>query len=271
MDAKAFTAFEQAAHDRIAQTYAEHFSPLTSLALEPLLEAARVAAGRRLLDVGTGPGMAAAAAYARGAQVTGVDVSPGMIALACAAHTAVTFQVAEVTALPFADGAFDTVICNFALGHFPMPEAALGECVRVLVAGGTLAFSWWDQPAHQRVQGLFREAIAELELSPPSSVPQGHDTLRYSDPEPFAALLRDAGLADVAVVGHRTKHLMPDVDTLWRAGIGGMAVTASAITTQDVTTQARVREAIARRAEAYKSPRGLEIPIAFFIGSGQNV
>ena len=35
MDAKAFTAFEQAAHDRIAQTYAEHFSPLTSLALDP--------------------------------------------------------------------------------------------------------------------------------------------------------------------------------------------------------------------------------------------
>jgi hypothetical protein len=84
-------------------------------------------------------------------------------------------------------------------------------------------------------------------------------------------LLRDAGLVDVAVVGHRTKHLMLDVDTLWRAGIGGMAVTASAITTQDVTTQARVREAIARRAEAYKSPRGLEIPIAFFIGSGQKV
>jgi ubiquinone/menaquinone biosynthesis C-methylase UbiE len=166
MDAKAFTAFERAAHDRIAQTYAEHFTPLTSLALEPLLEAARVAAGKRLLDVATGPGMAAAAAYAHGAQVTGVDVSPGMIAMARAAHTAVTFQVAEVTALPFADGVFDTVICNFGLGHFPQPDAALAECVRVLAADGTLALSWWDQPAHQRVQGLFREAIAELGLSP---------------------------------------------------------------------------------------------------------
>jgi SAM-dependent methyltransferase len=269
LDAKAFTAFERAAHDRIAETYAEHFSPLTSLALEPLLDAARISAGKRLLDVATGPGVAAAAALARGAQVTGVDVSSGMIALAGTAHTAVTFQVAEVMALPFADGAFDTVICNFALGHFPEPEAALAECVRVLVAGGTLAFSWWDHPARQRVQGLFREAIAELGLSPPASVPQGHDTLRYSDPKPFAALLRNAGLADVAVVEHRTKHLMLDVETLWRAGIGGMAVTASAITTQDTATQDRAREAIARRAEAYRSPEGLEIPIAFLIGSGQ--
>jgi hypothetical protein len=62
---------------------------------------------------------------------------------------------------------------------------------------------------------------------------------------------------------------MLDVETLWRAGIGGMAVTASAITTQDTATQDRAREAIARRAEAYRSPEGLEIPIAFLIGSGQ--
>ena len=33
MDAKAFTAFEQAAHDRIAQTYAEHFTPLPGFAV----------------------------------------------------------------------------------------------------------------------------------------------------------------------------------------------------------------------------------------------
>ena len=65
------------------------------------------------------------------------------------------------------------MICNFGLGHFPEPEAALAECVRVLVPGGRLAFSWWDQPARQRVQGLFREAIAELGLAPPPEVPRG--------------------------------------------------------------------------------------------------
>jgi hypothetical protein len=65
---------------------------------------------------------------------------------------------------------------------------------------------------------------------------------------------------------------MPDIEALWRAGIGGMAVTASAITAQDATTQARVRDVITRRAEPYyKSSRQLEIPIAFLIGSGQKV
>lgn len=87
-----------------------------------------------------------------------------MIALARKAHPGIDFQVAEVTELPFPGAAFETVICNFALGHFPKPDAALAECVRVLAPGGALAFSWWDQPERQRVQGLFREVIAELAL-----------------------------------------------------------------------------------------------------------
>jgi SAM-dependent methyltransferase len=207
LDTKAFTAFEQAAHDRIARPYAEHFAPLTTLALEPLLDAAQVKAGQRVLDVATGPGVAAAVAHRRGAGVVGVDVSPGMVTLARDTHPDVDFRVAEVTVLPFSDDTFNAVLCNFGLGHFPEPEAALAECVRVLAPGGRLAFSWWDQPVRQRVQGLFREAITELRLVPPPEVPQGHDTLRFSDPGAFAELLRGAGLVAVQVTVSCTRFL----------------------------------------------------------------
>jgi len=83
-----------------------------------------------------------------------------------------------------------------------------------------------------------------------------------------AGLLRGAGLVGVALAARRTTHPMPDIEALWRAGMGGMAVTASAVAAQDAATQARVRGAIARRAEAYRGPRGLEIPIAFLVGAG---
>ena len=53
IDAKAFTAFERTAHDRIAKTYAEHFAPLTSLALEPLLDAGRVSLPPRRMRAGS--------------------------------------------------------------------------------------------------------------------------------------------------------------------------------------------------------------------------
>jgi SAM-dependent methyltransferase len=107
LDPRSFTAFERAAHDRIAERYAEHFAPLTGLALEPLLDAAAVQPGRRVLDVATGPGVAVGAAQARGAAIIGVDVPPGMIALAQRAHPGTEFRVAEVIALLFPDGRFD--------------------------------------------------------------------------------------------------------------------------------------------------------------------
>ena len=41
------------------------------------------------------------------------------------------------------------------------------------------------------------------------------------------------------------------------------------VAAQDAATQARAREALARRAEVYRSTRGLEIPIAFLVGTGK--
>lgn len=102
-------------------------------------------------------------------------------------------------------------------------------------------------------------------------MPQGHDTLRYSDATAFAGLLRGAGLGEVAVAAHRTIHLMPDTEDLWQAGMGGMVVTANAVAAQDTATQAQARDALARRAEAYRSSQGLEIPIAFLIGTGRKL
>jgi SAM-dependent methyltransferase len=268
-DAQAFIDFERSAHDRIAESYGRHFAPLTALAVGVLLDTVRLTKGQSLLDVATGPGVAAAAAQARGARVTGVDISAGMIALASRANPDIVFRVAEVTNLPFPDSAFDAVICNFALGHFPDPACALTECGRVLAPGGTLAFSWWDLPSRQRVQGLFREVIAELALPPHPDVPSGHDTLRFSEPDRFAGLLNDCGLRTVKVTAHQTTYPMAGPDELWEAGIGGMAVTAGAIAAQPPAIQRRARDVLARRAEVYRTAIGLEIPIAFLIGAGQ--
>ena len=112
-----------------------------------------------------------------------------MIALARSSHPDIDFRVAEVERLPLPDPSFDAVVCNFGLGHFPWPEAAVAECRRTLKAGGRMAFSWWDQPDKQRIQGLFREAIAEVGVAPPPDVPAGHSNLRFSDTAEFQKLL----------------------------------------------------------------------------------
>jgi SAM-dependent methyltransferase len=268
-DAERLRRFERQRHDSLATTYHDFFTPITALAIQPLLDAACAGAGSNLLDIATGPGSVAAKARGLGAACIGVDLSPGMITLARVSHPDIDFRVAEVEHLPFADRSFDAVVCNFGLGHFPWPEAAVAECRRTLKVGGRMAFSWWDQPDKQRIQGLFREAIAEVGAAPPPDVPAGHSNLRFSDTAEFRKLLVGAGLDDVSVEDHRTTYAIADVDTLWRGGLGSFAVTASAIVHQDAATQAAIRASLERRAAAYRTPAGLVLPVAFKIRSGQ--
>ncbi len=129
--------------------------------------------------------------------------------------------------------------------------------------------SWWDDPGKQRIQGLFREAIAEIGITPPPDVPEGYSIFRFADTGEFRRLLDGAGLTDILVQDHKTTYLIPDVDTLWHGGLGSFALTASAIAHQDKATQAAIRGALERRAVAYKTPAGFELPIAFKIGAGR--
>jgi SAM-dependent methyltransferase len=268
-EAERLRSFERQRHDAMAETYAGFFTNVTRLAIAPLLDAAGVSAGTRHLDVATGPGLLAAEAQRRGASVTGVDLSPGMIELAGRRHPGIAFQVAEVEHLPFPDGAFDAVTCGFGFGHFPWPEAALAECVRTLRPGGRIAVSWWAEPHRQRVQGLFRDAVAEVGVAPPPELPKGHSSLRFCDVEELRRLLAGAGLAEVAIGNHESTHFVADVETLWNGGLGSLALSASAIRNQDAATQAAIKAALERRAAAYRTERGLEIPVAFRVGAGR--
>ena len=268
-DAERFRSFERQRHDKLAKTYRDFFTPVTALAIKPLLDAIRLQGGVDLLDVATGPGSLAAEAHGLGARTVGVDLSPGMIELAAKSYPGIDFRVAEVEHLPFADRSFDAVVCNFGLGHIPYPEATVAECIRTLRRGGRNAMSWWDDPGKQRIQGLFREAIAEIGITPPPDVPEGYSIFRFADTGEFRRLLEGAGLTDILVQDHKTTYLIPDVDTLWHGGLGSFALTASAIAHQDKATQAAIRGALERRAIAYKTPAGLELPVAFKIGAGR--
>ena len=268
-DADRLRAFERQRHDKLAPTYLDFFSPVTALAINPLLKATQVPSGATLLDVATGPGSLALQATKLGMICTCVDLSPGMIQLAEKSNPGIAFRVADVEHLPFADASFDGVVCNFGLGHFPYPEASVAECVRVLKPDGRIALSWWDDPSKQRIQGLFREAIAEIGAAPPADVPQGHAIYRFADTQEFRNLLEGADLIDVGVEDHQTTYLIPDLETLWRGGLGSFALTAAAIAHQDAATQAAIRAALERRAETYRTTGGLRVPVAFKIGAGR--
>jgi SAM-dependent methyltransferase len=268
-DAERLRAFERQGHDALATSYQAFFAAVNTLATNPLLDAVRLRPGTRLLDVATGPGALAGKAASRGARPIGIDLSPQMVELARQLHPAINFYEADVEHLPFPDDAFDAIVCAFGLGHFPRPEVAVAESVRTLLPGGRIAFSWWDDPSRQRIQGVFRDAIAEVGISMPLDVPQGHNVFRFSNTGEFLRLLEGVGLIEVAIREHATTYSVPDTETLWRGGLGSLVLTGAAIKQQDRATQDLIRTAFERCASVYRSANGLNLPIAFKVGSGQ--
>src|SRR5438105_5626986 len=102
MSGDAFWEFERAGWDRAAERYEECWTD-TALFLEPLLDAAGVGAGSRLLDAASGPGLVSEAALARGAGVCGATRTA--TGSRCRSPPASSPQVFEATATaPSASG-----------------------------------------------------------------------------------------------------------------------------------------------------------------------
>jgi SAM-dependent methyltransferase len=269
IDADAFRQFERDRHDVLAQSYHDFFAPITALAHRPLLQAVHVSVHTRLLDVATGSGGVARRAADLGASAIGVDLAPNMVALASTLHPHLTFTVADVDALPFKDGSFEAVVCNFGLGHFPRAERTMAECVRVLRPGRCLAVSWWDEPLRQRLQGLFLDALQEAGAAAPPALPPGPPLFRFSADGALSALLQTTGLSGITVHQHATSYTVRDADTLWVGGLGSLARTSAVVLAQTPAMQERIHEAFCRLAHGYASAEGLTIPIAFKVAAGQ--
>ena len=156
-DGHALRAFEHAGWQRAARHYDATFANATLGFIDRLLDAARVAAGARVLDIACGTGVVVSAVARRGARPTGLDFSAAMLALARAAHPQVRFDESDAEALPFADASFDAVVSNFGVHHFPDPVRALSEAHRVLRPGGRIAFTGWAAPAQNAAWKLLFE------------------------------------------------------------------------------------------------------------------
>lgn len=92
----------------------------------------------KALDIGCGSGYSTYKLHEKGYDITGVDLSEKMINLAAEQFPGIPFMQGDVSAMPFSDGAFASILAINVLEWAEVPHEALMEVHRVLQAGGLL-------------------------------------------------------------------------------------------------------------------------------------
>jgi SAM-dependent methyltransferase len=268
IDRAAFEAFEAAGWERKASGYDTFFAGITDRTTGAVLDAARVGPGTRLLDLATGPGHVAGRAAERGAAAVGVDIADAMVAIAHHRWPLAEFRRADAHDLPFPDVSFDAVTGNFAILHLGRPDQALRECARVLVPGGPVAITVWDEPERAALFGALLEALASCDAAPPGDIPAGPPFFWFSVDREFRALLEGNGFENVKVQTIAFVARVRAVDELWTGILDGTVRTSALISGQPVMAQHRIHDAFADILERHRRGSVLEVPVSVKLAVG---
>jgi ubiquinone/menaquinone biosynthesis C-methylase UbiE len=186
-------------YDGVAETYERIHAPRLAEPARDLVALAGVDAGMRVLDVGTGTGIAAEAARGAGGDVVGVDESLGMLRVGRSARPGVRTAAAEAIDLPFRDGAFDVVVGSFVISHFTKYQTALYDMLRVLRPGGRMGLSTWAD-GEDELSRTWRELVESVVPRPvlQPAVAEGLPWReRFRSRDAVQEALMDAGLRSV--------------------------------------------------------------------------
>lgn len=170
---------------------------------QPLLEAAAIRPGERVLDVGCGNGQLTrlAATAAAPGQAVGIDLSEPMLTTAVARSAAAGSRSAPVDYVrgdaevhPFEAGSLDVVLSRFGVMFFADPVAAFTNLARALRPGGRLAFVCLRSLADDDLGTVLGALAAYL----PADAGEGA-AISLVDPARIEAVLSEAGFVEVRV------------------------------------------------------------------------
>ena len=189
----------------IPEYYHRYLGPLLFFRYaQDLAKRVRVPASGAVLEIAAGTGILTEQLMARlptSVSLVVTDLNDPMLAMGqerlrarAESRGGMRWQQADAMSLPFGDGEFDAVVCQFGVMFFPDKPRAAREANRVLRAGGQWLFSVWgsfeDNPFGQVVQ----ETLTRLF---PTDTPQFYRVpFGFNEPEELRALVRAGGFAE---------------------------------------------------------------------------
>lgn len=199
------------------------------------------------------------------AEIVATDLNQAMLDVAatrvCAPN--VRFREADALDLPFDNGSFDLVVCQFGVMFFPDKVAGNAEAHRVLRDGGYYLVAIWDEIernplsnlAHQTMQTLFPD-------NPPMFMKRG--PFSYADTDRIRQDLADAGFTQARI---DTVELMSKSPTAHDAAMGLTYGSPMGVELADYGSDAidRTFEKFAADARSMEGPNGFEAPMSAHI------
>ena len=121
----------------------------------------------RVLEVAAGTGVVTrhlASVLPDRVSIVATDLNQPMLDMAAAVGTQrpVEWRQADAMQLPFADGTFDAVVCQFGVMFFPQKAKAFSEARRVLRSGGVFMFSVWDRIEENEFADIVTTALESI-------------------------------------------------------------------------------------------------------------
>jgi SAM-dependent methyltransferase len=258
--------------EKHATTVSQLFAPISAV----LIRAARIATGQQVLDVagGTGePSLEIAGVVAPLGRVVCTDAAAEMVAAAArrAAQLRITnieFKQCAADSLPFADETFDAVVSRLGAMFFEEARSALGELLRVVRPGGSLALAVWGEPAANPFFHIVTDVMAAYVASPPED-PDAPGAFRFAERGKLAGLLARAGAVRVqeqVVDFHIEAALTPAEFWQLRSELSdSLRAKVARLTPAELT---QVVEQVAERLGPFRDAERLRLPAQIIITSG---
>jgi len=121
----------------------------------------------RVLEIAAGTGVVTrklASVLPGNVSIIATDLNQPMLDMASAIGTKrpVELRQADAMQLPFGDGTFDAVVCQFGVMFFPDKAKAFSEARRVLRSGGVFIFNVWDRIKENEFADTVTTALESL-------------------------------------------------------------------------------------------------------------
>src|SRR3954454_5329114 len=219
-----------------------------------LADAAGIAAGMRVLDVGCGPGGLTDVLAARvgGASVAAIDPAPQFAAACQERQPDADVRVGVAEELPWPDGAFDATLSSLVLAFMQDADAGVREMARVTRPGGTVGACMWDI-AGGGMTMLSRFWRAVHAVQPDTRGERGRAGTSEGD---LVERLRRIGLEDVEDGTLTARAEYSGFDDFWHPFLYGVGPAGQHLRAMDQRDQDRVRDTL--RTEFGDDPFALE-------------